>query len=108
ADKDREAAKEIAALRKPSTSAWAVNQVVREDREVVEELRSLGARLRHAQSTLDGTALAGLRGERDAALRRLAAAAASAAEQHGQSLSEAVQAEIRDTAVAALADAAAE
>jgi chromosome segregation ATPase len=108
AAKDRDAAKEIGALRKPSLSAWAVNQVVRADRALVARLRDLGARMRHAQSTLDGKALAGLRTERDAVLKDLAKAAGRAASGHGQALSEAVQGEIRDTAVAAFADAAAE
>lgn len=108
AAKDRDAAKEIGALRKPSLSAWAINQVVRADRDLVGRLRDLGTRMRHAQSTLDGAALAGLRKERDAALRDLASAATAAAQEHGQGLSDAVQSEIRDTAVAAFADAAAE
>lgn len=108
ATKDRDAAKEIAALRKPSLSAWAINQVVRADRDLVARLRDLGARMRHAQSTLDGAALAGLRKEREAALKDLAAAAEAVAAEHGQGLSDAVQGEIRDTAVAAFADAAAE
>lgn len=108
AAKDRDAAKEIGALRKPSLSAWAVNQVVRADRALVARLRDLGARMRHAQSTLDGKTLAGLRTERDAVLKDLAKAAERSASGHGQALSEAVQGEIRDTAVAAFADAGAE
>jgi hypothetical protein len=46
---DREAAGEVAKLRRPSPPAWAVNQLVRRHRADVEELVGLGEALRHAQ-----------------------------------------------------------
>lgn len=100
----RDAAKAVAALRKPSVSAAAINTLVRAGDPVVDRLRDLGTRLRHAQSALDGPGLAGLRGERDEVLQGWVAAA----QQHAPGpLTDAAAAEVRDTAVAALADGAA-
>jgi hypothetical protein len=101
---DREAAQEITALRKPTVSADAVNRVVRSGDPVVRRLRDVGTRMRHAQSALDAAGLAELRGPRDEVIRAFAAAAETVA---GVS-SAAAQAEVRDTVIAALADAAAE
>jgi DNA repair exonuclease SbcCD ATPase subunit len=50
-------AKQIAGLRKPTRSAWIVNQLVRAVPGVTSELASLGQELRAAQSSLDGEAL---------------------------------------------------
>jgi hypothetical protein len=46
---DDQGAKRVRALRKPVRSAWAVNRLVREDRDGVQELIALGERLRAAQ-----------------------------------------------------------
>jgi hypothetical protein len=51
------AAKQIAALRKPTRSAWVVNKLVRADPGVTGELASLGEELRAAQGSLDGPAI---------------------------------------------------
>ncbi|HLN69650.1 MAG TPA: hypothetical protein VK280_20560 [Streptosporangiaceae bacterium] len=48
------AAKQIAALRKPTRSAWVVNRLVRSDPEVTERLAALAAELRGAGASLDG------------------------------------------------------
>lgn len=108
AAKDREAATEIGGLRKPSVAAWTVNGVVRGHPDVVARLRDVGVRLRHAQATLDATSLATLRGERDQALPHLLDAARQVGAAAGTSLSTVVESEIRDTAIAALADEAAQ
>jgi hypothetical protein len=50
-------AKQIAGLRKPTRSAWIVNQLVRAVPGVTSELASLGDELRAAQGSLDGGAL---------------------------------------------------
>jgi hypothetical protein len=50
-------AKQIAGLRKPTRSAWIVNQLVRAVPGVTSELASLGDELRAAQGSLDGEAL---------------------------------------------------
>ncbi len=48
------AAKQITALRKPTYSAWLVNQLVRADPEVAARLTELGQELRSAGAALDG------------------------------------------------------
>ena len=98
----REAAKELTGMRKPGVSAAAVNAVVRAQDPVVDRLVELGGAMRQATSALDGRALAALRTDRDELLRDWVRAAA---EHAGGSLTSAVEAEVRDTAVAALADA---
>ncbi|MGC5584638.1 hypothetical protein [Ornithinimicrobium sp. W1665] len=104
AAKHREVAKELGAMRKPSVSAAAVNTLVRAEDAVVDRLVDLGGAMRHATSAFDGRALAALRSDRDELLRDWVRAAAEHAE---GPLTAAVEAEVRDTAVAALADAAA-
>jgi hypothetical protein len=100
----REVARTVSSLRKPSVSAAAVNALVRAGDPVVARLEDVGARMRHAQSTLDAAALAALRTDRDEVL---AAWVGAAREHAGGTLTAAVEAEVRDTAVAALADPAA-
>src|SRR5690606_13878695 len=61
ADGERTAATAVRALRRPSTAAWAVNQLVRARREEVEQVLDLGAALREAQAALAGDELRALR-----------------------------------------------
>jgi hypothetical protein len=61
ADGQRSEADRVAKLRKPSVAAWAVNQLVRTQRDAVEELFEAGEELRRAHDDL----LAG-RGDTDA------------------------------------------
>ncbi len=51
------AAKTIAALRKPTRSAWVVNRLIRSDPDVVARLAGLGDEFRAAQGSLDGAAI---------------------------------------------------
>jgi hypothetical protein len=51
------AAKQITALRKPTYSAWLVNQLVRADPDVAAQLSELGQELRSAGAALDGPRL---------------------------------------------------
>lgn len=108
ADGHQQAAKEIAALRRPSVAAWALNQVVHRGHPVMQQLPDLGARLRQATSALDAAAITGLREERDRVLADLVATAAAVSEEHGQRMSPAVEGEVRNCGIAALADEAAE
>ncbi|MGO0575924.1 hypothetical protein [Ornithinimicrobium panacihumi] len=98
-----EVAKEAGALRRPSVAAAAVNALVRSGAPVVGRLRDVGSRMRHAQSALDAVGLSALRGERDELLKDWVAAA----REHspgGADLAAGTEAEVRDTAIAALAD----
>ncbi|WP_010146270.1 hypothetical protein [Serinicoccus profundi] len=98
----RDTAKEIGGLRKPSVSAAAVNALVRAEDPVLDRLRDVGTRLRHAQSAMDAARMTEMRGERDAVLADWVAAA----RRHAPGpLAASTEAEVRDTAVAALADA---
>jgi hypothetical protein len=51
------AAKSIAALRKPTRSAWVINQLIRSDADATSRLIALGDELRAAQGSLDGAAI---------------------------------------------------
>jgi hypothetical protein len=52
ADKERELANEVKALRKPTLAAWALNQLVRNRKKDVEKLLAAGKELRTAQEKL--------------------------------------------------------
>jgi chemotaxis protein histidine kinase CheA len=64
---DAAVAKKIAGLRKPTRSAWLINQLVRNDPSVPGRLAELGDELRTAQAALDGPKIR----ELSAARRRL-------------------------------------
>jgi hypothetical protein len=51
---DASVAKTIAGLRKPTRSAWVINQLVRADPSVASRLAALGDELRTAEAALDG------------------------------------------------------
>ena len=52
ADDQREAAKEVKSLRKPTLAAWALNQLVRRRKKDVQQLLAAGSALRDAQEEL--------------------------------------------------------
>src|SRR6266568_9086385 len=54
---DATAAKQIGALRKPTRSAWVLNQLVRAEPGATGQLDLLGDELRAAQSSLDGAGI---------------------------------------------------
>jgi hypothetical protein len=104
ADGDKEGAAAIGRLRKPSTAAWAVNLLARQEPGLVEELVELGVRMRTAQSRLDTATLTSLRPERDRVVAGVVAAAARVVADTGRTLSSAAQDDVRGTLIAALAD----
>lgn len=108
ADKRREEAAAVKALRRPSIAAWAVNQAVRSDSAALRELLDAGAVLRTAHEALmagsggpDDVRAASER-ERDA-VRALARAAAAAL---GPAATQATTEKVRETLHAAAADEA--
>ena len=101
---DGDLSRQIEGLRAPTLAAWALNQLVRARPEQVDALRRTGERLRTAQAGLDATELRALRPQRDHLLVAFVSAAASVAAARGQALSPAVQSEVRNTLVVALAD----
>ncbi len=102
---DRDLATAIGRLRRPTTTAWVVNLLVRDQPEAVEELASLGEELRRAQSELRGSALRGLAEQRQRAVAGLVQAARRRAEAEGHAVSAQTAYEIEQTLHAALADA---
>jgi hypothetical protein len=52
-----EAAKEIAALRRPTRAAWVLNRLARAQPQLARDFAELGARLRTAHENLDGAQL---------------------------------------------------
>jgi hypothetical protein len=99
---DRAAAKEIAGLRKPTRSAWMINQLVRADPGVAARLTGLGDELRAAAAALDGATIRELSQERrklvDTLIRRTLQQAGE------QSPSAALREDLTSTFGAALAD----
>ena len=95
-------AKQIAGLRKPTRSAWIINQLVRSDPSVAAQLADLGEQLRAAQSSLDGTALRDLSLQRRQLIDALARQAFTVAGQ--PSPPAATRDEVTATLAAALAD----
>ncbi|MGA2208782.1 MAG: hypothetical protein ABSH30_04010 [Acidimicrobiales bacterium] len=104
---DRELAVAIKALKRPTSSAWLVNQLVRQRREPVDELLELGEALRQAQDELAGSDLRRLSQQRRQVVGALVAAAKGLAAAIGQKVSEEATREVESTLEAALADPAA-
>ncbi len=99
---DRDAAKAIATLGKPTRSAWVVNRLVHADPDVPARLAELGGRLRSEEAALDGAVIRELSRERRELVDGLVRRALEEAGQ--QSPSAALRDEVTDTFNAALAD----
>src|SRR3954449_4685077 len=104
-DGDRDAAAAVKALRKPSAAAWAANQLVRAEPDLVEALLGAGGELRqaHRQATSKRRAdqlREAAPAERDAVERLVARAPAAL----GSPPTPAVEEAIRQTLHAASAD----
>ncbi len=104
AEGDKALAKEIGALPKPSTAAWACNLLVRSHREELEGLVELGGLLREAQENLAGDQLRALSSQRTQLISALTRQAAALARQAGRPVSTAVADQVEETLRAAMAD----
>jgi hypothetical protein len=100
----QELADAIAKLRRPTVSAWLVNQLAREAADQVGRLLALGESLREAQQELAGDRLRDLSAQRRETITPLIQAAKRIASGAGQSVSAGVEREILATFEAALAD----
>ncbi|QEO14463.1 transposase [Agromyces intestinalis] len=105
---DRELARRIGELRKPSAAAWLVNQIVRHRPDRVDELLALGAELRAAQADLDARELTRLARERRALVQAVAREAGALADELGHPVREGVLGEVAETLQAGMTDASAE
>ncbi len=106
---ERERAGEVAALRKPSVAAWAVNQLVRTQRQPVADLLEAGDALRAAQDDVlagrgDAQSLRAAVAHERAAVDALTDAARGLLSSEGNELSETIIERVSDTLHAAALD----
>jgi hypothetical protein len=99
---DPEAGRQIAALRKPSRSAWTVNALARTQPQSLAELSDLAEQLRAAEQNFDGEHLRDLSRRRRTLIDTLTRAAFAATGQATPSAT--VRTEVLATLSAALAD----
>ena len=104
---DKELAKRIKSLPKPSTAAWLVNLLAVRRRDDLEAVLDLGAALREAQEDLDQKQLRRLSTERQRLLRAIIRQARELAAELDHPVSDALAAEAEQTLWAAMTDAAA-
>lgn len=100
----RELARNVGKLRKPTASAWVVNLLVREAGDEVDRLLQLGEQLRAAQTQLQGEQLRALSQQRSDVVSALAGQGRRLARESGHAVSESVGREVERTLEAALAD----
>lgn len=101
---DRDLAKQIAALRRPTRSAWIVNLLSSQAADELGGLLDLGAALADAQQRLSGNDLRQLSRQRGAAISALVRRGSQLAQVRGHRPSEATLREVTDTLQAALSD----
>lgn len=105
ADGARTTATALRGLRRPSTAAWAVNQLVRARSDEVEQVLALGAALREAQAAFAGDEMRTLTRQQHQLVTAVRREAQKVARERGQRLSETVAREVEATLKAAMADA---
>lgn len=101
---DRELSRQVKALRKPSTAAWAVNLLVRREPRQIDQVLSLGASLREAAESMQGEELRTLTRQRRQLTAALASAARALAREGGARLTPAVVDQVEGVLNAAMLD----
>lgn len=104
---DRDLAKQITELRKPTVGAWVVNRLADDPDGNLAGLLDIGARLRAAQFALDTATLRALGTERRRAVATLVRRGRSIAEEAGIAAGPGLVRDLEDTLTAAVADEAA-
>ncbi len=104
---DRALGARIGELKKPSPSAWILNQLVRTHADTIDELLGLGAELREAQAAGDGKTLASIGSERRKLVSAALASATEIADAADRPPSRAVLDDVEQTLIAATVDEAA-
>jgi hypothetical protein len=99
---DKELAEAIGKLRKPSRSAWVLNQLVRAEPEAVNQLLTLGEQLRAAEKGLKGADLRRLSSQRGETVEALVQSALQASGIQAPDAD--LRREIEETLTAALAE----
>ena len=100
-EKRRDEADAVKALRKPALSAWGLDQLARNDRDLLDELLAAGAALRQAKG---GDTLRDATREERGAVARAAEHAAKLLRDGGHTVTDKTATEIRDTLHAAALD----
>jgi hypothetical protein len=101
---DKGLAQTIGKLRKPSSAAWIINQLVRHHADEIDQFLAVGAALREAQSQLDADQLKELSRSRHQVVSAVGRQARALGRQLGHPVSESVAGEVEQTLRAALAD----
>jgi hypothetical protein len=102
---DKDAAKQVAALRKPTVGAWLVNLLVGDDPSLSDQVSALADQLRTAQEQLSGEDLRALGRQRQELVSGLVARARGLAKDAGRSVTGSVlNNEVESSLRAALAD----
>ena len=105
---ERDLARDVGRLRKPTVAAWALNHVARQRPGVLDALGDYARDLREAQRTLDADRLRSLGRERGARVEEAARAVEEAARTEGVTLGASVAAEVGDSLTACVVDEDAE
>jgi hypothetical protein len=103
---DRDLARAIGRLRRPTRAAWLANLLARERPDQLDGLLALAGDLASAQRTLDGSALRALSAQRTRLVTAMARQGGRLAAQAGDSATESVVRELAGILEAALADPA--
>jgi hypothetical protein len=102
---NQDAAKQVAALRKPTVGAWLVNLLVADDPSLSDQVSALADQLRTAQEQLSGEDLRALGRQRQELVSGLVARARGLAKEAGRSVTGSVlDTEVESSLRAALAD----
>ncbi len=102
---EKDLAKQVTALRKPTKSAWLVNLLAHHEPDRIESWLELGVAMTEAQQNLQGDQLRELNSQRSTAARQLSRRAAELATEAGQSTTESALQEVTSTLQAAWTDA---
>jgi hypothetical protein len=102
---DPELAAAVQALRKPTTGAWLLNQLVRRHGDEVEQVLELGGQLRAAQGTLGAAELRELDRQRRQLTHAVAQQARTLGRDAGRRVTESVVTEVEETLRSAMVDA---
>jgi hypothetical protein len=103
---DRDLARAVARLRRPTRAAWLANLLARHRTEQLDGLVALARTLAQAQRELDGDALRTLSGQRHRAVAAMARDAGRLAARRGEPVTDALLRELQGILEAALADPA--
>ncbi|MFG3345873.1 hypothetical protein ACGF1Z_12535 [Streptomyces sp. NPDC048018] len=101
---DKEAAKVVSALRRPTVAAWAANLLARRRPEEARRFLEIGETLREAHRTLDAEQLSAASRQRNQLVGALTRTAAGLARDEGQTVGDTVLHEIDQTLRSVLAD----